>query len=58
MKKMDNKTTLQELKTKVEAFCSERSWDEPHNPKDLAIGAVTEASEFLEIFGFVQNKKV
>lgn len=56
MKQLDKKTTIEDLKRKVEAFCSERDWDKPHNPKDLAIGAVTEASELLELFRFCSEK--
>lgn len=40
-------------KNTIQEFCEIRGWDEYHNPKDLAIGLVTEASEFLEIFRFV-----
>ena len=54
--KGDKNTTLQELKNMVRDFCEERGWDEPHNPKDLAVGAVTEACELLEIFRFLSEK--
>ena len=57
MKKLDHKTSLEDLKTEVKNFCSERNWDPPHNPKDLAIGAVTEASELLEIFRFFSEEE-
>ena len=53
----DNHSTLENLKQEVKKFCSERNWDKPHNPKDLAIGAVTEASEFLEIFRFCSEEE-
>ena len=36
----------------IQAFCSERDWDQYHNPKDLAIGLSTEANELLDIFRF------
>ena len=48
----DLKTNLEDLKKRVQKFCEDRGWDEPHNPKDLAIGVITEASELLEIFRF------
>ena len=48
----DQKTPVEILKKKVQEFCSARDWDAPHNPKDLAVGVVTEASELLEIFRF------
>ena len=37
---------------KVKQFCDERDWDQFHNPKDLAIGIITESSELLDIFRF------
>lgn len=36
----------------VRQFCEERDWDQFHNPKDLAIGISTEASELLELMRF------
>lgn len=36
----------------VQHFCEERDWDPFHNPKDLAIGIVTEAGELLDLFRF------
>ena len=53
----DSQTTLESLKKTISEFCSQRQWDKPHNPKDLAIGAVTEACEFLEIFRFHSEKQ-
>lgn len=52
----DAQTTVESLKEEVKDFCTKRDWDEPHNPKDLAIGAVTEASELLEIFRFCSQE--
>ena len=49
---MDDKIYIDELKNKVKNFCEERDWDQFHNPKDLAIMIVTEASELLEIFRY------
>ncbi|MBR6204888.1 MAG: nucleotide pyrophosphohydrolase [Candidatus Methanomethylophilaceae archaeon] len=48
----DSVATVSSLKEEVRAFCEERDWDRYHNPKDLAIGMVTEASELLDIFRF------
>lgn len=48
----DDSATINELKGKVKKFCKERDWDQFHNPKDLAIGISTEASELLDIFRF------
>lgn len=49
---MDSQTNISELKEIVKQFCDEREWDQYHNPKDLAIGIITEASELLEHFRF------
>jgi NTP pyrophosphatase (non-canonical NTP hydrolase) len=56
MEKSDENVTLEEMKGWVREFCEERRWDPYHGPKDLAIGLVTEASELLEIFRFVNEK--
>ncbi|MFO0911740.1 MAG: nucleotide pyrophosphohydrolase [Pirellulales bacterium] len=52
----DDQTTVAQLKATVRDFCSARDWDRYHNPKDLAIGVITEASELLEHFRF-QNER-
>ncbi len=49
---MDDQTTIKQLKDIVQNFSEERDWDQFHNPKDLAIGLITEASELLEHFRF------
>lgn len=48
----DSLATVDNMKALVRAFCEERDWDQYHNPKDLAIGMVTESSELLDIFRF------
>ena len=55
---MDQLTNIETLKKITQAFCEERNWDQFHNPKDLAIGASTEANELLELFRFVSEKEV
>lgn len=52
-KTQDEQTTLAELKSLLQKFCEDRDWGQFHSPKDLAIGAVTEGSELLEIFRFM-----
>lgn len=47
-----NESTIKKLMEKVQAFCTERDWDQFHDPKDLAIGISTEANELLDIFRF------
>ncbi len=54
---MDRETTLQELKDLVQVFCEDRAWDPFHNPKDLAIGIITEAAELLELFRFKSKRE-
>ena len=44
--------SFEDLQGTIQEFCEQREWDQFHGPKDLAIGAVTEASELLEIFRF------
>ena len=55
---MDSKESIQELKDKVKKFCEDRDWDKFHNPKDLAIGVITEASELLEKVRFKSPKDI
>lgn len=52
----DASTRVDQLKDWVREFCEDRQWDPYHGPKDLAIGLVTEASELLELFRFVDEK--
>lgn len=54
---MDSTATVEELKSRVRAFCEAREWDQFHGPKDLAIGVVTEAGELLERFRFMSDKQ-
>lgn len=42
----------------IQAFVDERDWEQYHNPKDLAIGLTTEASELLELFRFLDQDDV
>ena len=48
----DDERTIRDAMELVNRFCKERDWDQFHNPKDLAIGMVTESSELLELFRF------
>ncbi|MDE0092219.1 MAG: nucleotide pyrophosphohydrolase [Oligoflexia bacterium] len=53
----DQNNTIENLKNRVAQFCEKRNWDKEHKPKELAIGAVTEASELLEIFRFLSEEE-
>ena len=48
----DSDTKIQDIKDFVKKHCEDRDWDQFHNPKDLAVGLITEASEVLEHFRF------
>ena len=54
----DSTATVSALKDLVRVFCEERDWDQYHNPKDLAIGMVTESSELLDIFRFKSQEDI
>lgn len=41
---------MEELLKKYRTFIKERSWEEFHNPKNLAAAISVEAAELLEIF--------
>lgn len=47
--------SLSELEEQVRLFCEARNWGSYHSIKNLAIGAVTEASELLEPFRFLND---
>lgn len=53
----DGVRTIEDAKNIVKAFCEERDWGRFHNPKDLAIGISTEASELLELMRFKTPKE-
>jgi NTP pyrophosphatase (non-canonical NTP hydrolase) len=55
---MDATRTLADCKQDVRGFCESRSWDQFHNAKDLAIGIITESSELLELFRFLDAQQV
>lgn len=54
----DTEATVSMMKALVRDFCDERDWAQFHNPKDLAIGMVTESSELLDIFRFKSPEDV
>lgn len=47
---MDNTTTLDDIKNLVEEFVTQREWQQFHNPKNLAMALVIEASELMNLF--------
>lgn len=51
-------TQLSAMKAHIEAFCTERNWDQFHGIKDLAIGLSTESAELLELFRFKSEAEI
>ncbi len=49
---------IKELTKKITAFRDARDWKQFHNPKDLALSLVLEASEVLEHFQWKNGKKL
>lgn len=53
-----NGDDLKTLTDKVIAFRDERDWKQFHNPKDMALSLVLEATELLEIFQWKQGDEI
>lgn len=47
---LDEHTTIQQIREKIQNFVSARKWEQYHNPKDLAEAICIEAAELLQIF--------
>lgn len=41
---------IDEILIRIDKFCKDRNWDQFHTPKKLAIGAVTESVELLDLY--------
>ncbi len=50
--------SISDMQNIIKSFCEERDWDQFHNPKDLAIGISTEASELLDLFRFKSEEQI
>ena len=48
----DRSTTVEELKSRVKAYCDARDWDQFHDAKELAMSITIESAELLELFRF------
>lgn len=46
----DTKTTIQQLKEKMEVFVNERDWKQFHTPKNISMSIAIEAAELMKIF--------
>ena len=49
---------LNDMQNRIVAFRDARDWRQFHNPKDMAVSLVLEASEFLEHFQWKSNDEV
>lgn len=54
----DKTTRIFELRERVSKFIEDRDWNKYHNPKDIAVSIVIEASELLELFQWVNNEEL
>jgi NTP pyrophosphatase (non-canonical NTP hydrolase) len=50
--------TLKDLTTRIIAFRDARDWKQFHNPKDLALSLVLEATEVMEHFQWKSQKEM
>lgn len=48
---------INQLTQKIKKFVNERDWEQFHNPKDLALSLVLEATEVLEHFQWKNGKQ-
>lgn len=46
----DKKTTIENLKIKIQKFVKDRDWEQYHNPKNLSMSIAIEAAELMENF--------
>lgn len=54
----DESTTLRDLERYAAAYAAAQGWEDLHNPKDLAIGVVTESAELLQLFRFKSAEEI
>tara|TARA_B100001175_G_C19385394_1_gene578680 strand:+ start:32 stop:379 length:348 start_codon:yes stop_codon:yes gene_type:complete len=53
----DKQTSIEEIKSLIESFVSERDWQQFHSPKNLAMSISIESAELMEIFQWVSLEK-
>lgn len=58
IEKMDEKTTIAQIKKELENFSKERDWKKYHTPKDLAISISIESGELLESFQWLKDEEI
>ena len=54
----DSVTTINQAKAIIQEFCKQRGWDKLNSPKDLSADIVSEATELMDIFLFVQEAEL
>lgn len=54
----DSKTTISELRQRVQKFIDDRDWSKYHNAKNLAASISIEAAELMELFQWVSDKEM
>jgi len=52
----DKTTTIDDLKNRVKQFVEDRDWQQFHNPKNLSMALVSEATEVLDLFLWCDNQ--
>jgi len=53
----DNKTSILQLKKRVQKFVDDRDWQKYHKPKNLAMSIAIEASELMELFQWTDENE-
>lgn len=48
---------MENLRTALREFASQRNWQQFHNPKNLAMALSVEAAELTEIFQWMEGEK-
>lgn len=56
--KLDDSTTIEDLKLAINLFVKERNWDRFQNLRSLAISLSLESNEFLDHFQWFNDKEV
>lgn len=55
---MSDDDALMKMQLAVREFCTERDWDQFHNPKDMALSLTLEAAEVLEHFQWKNEAEI
>jgi NTP pyrophosphatase (non-canonical NTP hydrolase) len=55
---MENKKTYQKINNKIKKFSEDRDWSQFHDPKNLELSLVLEASEVLELYQWTKDNQL